>query len=253
MLRSKSTAIVIGVGTTLALLAGTAPASAETDVLSVGEQAKIKVLKDGKTIFRSAPGPNGHRYSYTSTSPRWSVLAVDDAYSLDTTLQLFANKAQSQLLGTSAYGTTAVEFLTVDSNHRQPAYYYPRVSSPYKYYDYQVQQVQGSGIVLDGSYGIPMGDGIAAVRDTLMQAGKTYRFTLIPGQYMQGSLYVMGSDQADPTTWIQSRAQSLKGATAGINDPIVFDFTAPRTDMYGLVFLNEGSPGTFTLIRAPLA
>jgi hypothetical protein len=253
MLRSKSSALVIGVGTALALLAGTATASADTDVLSLGEQAKMRVLKDNKALHRDAPGPVGHRYSYATTSARWSVLSTDPSYYLDTTLQLFDDKSMTQLLGQSDYGSWQVEFLAVDSTHRALDTVYPRVTSPHKYYDYNIEQVQGFSTVLNGSYAIPMGTDTATVRDTLMMAGETYRFTLIPGQYMQGSMFIMGSDSSQPSTWVRSRAQSLKHGTAEINQPVVFDFTAPRTDIYGLVIVNENSEGTFTLIRAPLS
>lgn len=253
MLRSKPAVMLTGIGVALALLTTGSPASADTEVTPLGEQAKIRVLKDNKSVYRDAPGAAGHRYSYATTSARWSVVSTQPDQYLDTDLQLFDNESMTQLLGQSTYGSWTVDFVAVDSTHRALDTVYPRVTSTHKYYDYNIEQVQGFATVIDGGYAIPMGTDTATVRDTPMTAGKTYRFTLIPGQYMQGSMFIMGSDSAQPTTWVQSRAQNLKYGWAEINQPIVFDFTAPRTDVYGLVIVNENSQGTFTLIRTPLS
>jgi len=112
MLRFTPAVMLTSVGVALALLAGAAPASADTDLRSLGEQSKIKVLQDGTAVFRAAPGPNGHRYSYVTTSARWSVIATEPQWSLDTTLQLFDDKSMTQLLGQSTYGSDMVDFVT---------------------------------------------------------------------------------------------------------------------------------------------
>ncbi len=258
MLRSKSTAMLSLLGLALGALLATAPlASADaTDVQSVGAHAKIIPLKDGKSLVRDAPGSKGDRFSYTTTTTAWSVLAVDPEDYLDTTLQLWDDKAQSNLLGTSDYSHGTLEFIAVDSGHRALDWYHPRVSSPTKFYDYRIQQVQSSGFVVDGQQTVPMPKyGQVTVRDTLLLAGKTYRFILIPapGEYMAGSMFLMGSDPSAPNSWIQPREQSLKQGVGAINQPVIFDFTAPRTDRYGLVIASQGGTGTFVLQRLPLS
>lgn len=256
MLRSKSTVLLSLVGLAFGALLATAPvASADaTDMQSVGKQAKFIPLKDGKSLVRDAPGSKGDRFSYTTTTAAWSVLAVDPEDYLDTTVQLWDDKAQTKLLGTSSYGLGGLGFIAVDSGHRALDYYYPRVSSPTEFYDYRIQQVQSAGFVVDGAQVVPMPKyGQVTVRDTLLFAGKTYRFVLTPGAYMAGTMALVGSDPSDPGSWIQPREQSLKQVVGAVNQTVYFDFTAPRTDRYGLVIASQASgEGTFILQRLPL-
>lgn len=247
MARRSTTALT---STTLALtLMITGGAAAQA-----GDEAKPTKLKDGVAQFHAVPGPEGDKYRYETTATRWSVVAVDPMSDTDLELRLYGDKGEDELLGSSLLATGVADFVAVDSSHRELDRYFPRVDTAVGDGVYDVQLAQSSQLLLDAPQVAPMVDGaIVDVRDTLLMAGKTYRFTVFPGSgLMAADVLLMDSLPLSPDTWVRSRSQAVKQVKGLLGKPVSFDFTAPRTDFYGLVIMRQGVEGTYQVLRQTL-
>lgn len=268
MFRSKTAALLTGSGLTLAVLAGgmspaiaapaTAPAHPATttapaeDMLSLGELAKFKALVDNVTLVRNSPAQGtGHHYRYTTTTEYWSVVAVDPKSNFNPSLFLFDDKAQNDLLAESKWLNSSTEFIAVDSNvgGRPLGTYFPYVSNSGGNGEYEIQVAQGSKIAGNGTQSVKMTNAsTVAVRDTYLEAGELYRFTLTPGgNQMIGSLWLMSSDGGiDP---VVPKGDYDNAEVGGPGETVVIEHVASRDAWYGLVVLSEGANGTFQLER----
>jgi hypothetical protein len=232
----------------LVMITGAVPAQA-------GEDAKPPRLRDYQPRFQAAPDPGGDMFRYPTTTKYWSVVSISPLSATDLDLRLYGDKGEDELLGTSVLGTGVADFLAVDSNHRDLDRYFPRVD--YVSGDtgaYDIQLSQGSQTLGAAAQEVDMTDNeIAAVRDTYLEAGKTYRFVLSPGSsLMDADLFLMGSLPLTPETWVQSRSQAVKATFGSPGAPVIMQITAPRSDWYGLVIVRTGFAGTWDLTRTVL-
>lgn len=158
------------------------------------------------------------------------------------------------LLGSSLLTAGVTDFIAVDSNHRAFDRYFPRVDTHSGSGNYDVQLAQGDDALGLAPQEVDMTNNeIVAVRDTYLEAGETYRFTLTPGSaLMDGDLFLMDSLPLTPATWVKSRAQRVDSGTGPAGSPVVMEFTAPRDDVYGVVIVREGLFGTYDLVKVEL-
>jgi hypothetical protein len=119
---------------------------------------------------------------------------------------------------------------------------------------YYAQLAQGDDYLESAPIEVSMeSNEIVAVRDTFLEAGKTYRFTLSPGSaLMDADLFLMDSLPTTESTWVKSRAQSLDSAFAPIGQAVVLEIAITRSDWYGLVVQRQGVNGTYDLTRTTL-
>ena len=192
-----------------------------------------------------------HNFRYTTRTPYWSVVATKPLTGSDHDLRLYDNSPMNQLLGTSAYGGSTVDFIAVDSNLRALGDYYPRVSYWSGTGGHVTQLAHGSDILTTTSSPTFTASRFLAVRDTYLVAGTPYTFTAQPStRRMNPSVFLMGSTAGDTTTYVRPRSTALVSAAAGgAGASETFSFTPTASGWYGLVVLNESGSGTVTLTR----
>lgn len=246
MSRRTLTALV-GAAVALALVA-TAGSAQATDI------AKPTKLKNNQEQTHAVPGPSGHMYRYKTTTQYWSVIGIDSPSSIDVDLRLYGDKGEDELLGTSFLSAGVADFIAVDSNHRALDRYFPRVDTVSGSGGYNVQVANGANALTATPQKVDMSGGeIFAVRDTYLEAGKTYQFTLTPGSgVMDADMFLMDSLPLSPPTWVKSRSQSLDSAFAAAGSPVVMQVAVSRSDWYGLVISRQGVFGTYDLVRTTL-
>lgn len=220
------------------------------DSAGAGDAAKLARLKDGVAQFHGVPGPEGDMYRFRTTVTRWSVVAIDPASDTDLELRLYGDKGEDELLGTSFLSTGVADFIAIDSAHRALDTYFPRVDTVVGDGIYDVQLAQSAQVLLDGPQVAPMLDGeIVDVRDTLLFAGKTYRFTVFPGSGLMAADVLLMDSPGSPADSVRSRSEAVDQAKGVLGKPVTFDYTAPRTDTYGLVIMRQGVSGTYHVLR----
>ena len=242
-------------GITAASAAPTTPVSApsaaaiasDDDLLSMGVLAKATLLQDGKALIRSTPPPGGHAYRYSTTSQFWSVVAVDPDDHFYVDFHLYSDPEHTDLLARSPLDN----LVAIDSNHRPLDQYYPQVDKSEYHGHYGVEQVQGSRFVANGYQNVPLlGKDFVTVYDTVLEAGMSYRFVLsATKKNMNGSMYLMGSDPDDPTSWVKPGEDFDAWATSYGGEAGYFDVTPSETDRFGLVIISDGDPGVFGLTK----
>ena len=219
------------------------------------EDAKPTKLKSGSEQSHAVPGPAGHMYKYVTNTKYWSVVGTDTTTGIDVDLRLYGDKGEDELLGTSFLGAGSVDFLAVDSNHRELDTYFPRIDAVSDVGGGYDIQFAGTGITLGAQPQevAMLSNELFAVRDTFLEAGKSYRFVLSPGTgLMDADLFLMDSLPLSPTTWVKSKSQAIDGGSAAAGAPVIMEITAPRSDWYGLVISRQGVNGTYDLVRTTL-
>lgn len=246
---SRRTITTFGlVALSLTMIMSAAPAQAT-------ETAKPSKLKANQEQSHPVPPATGHKYKYVTKTSYWSVIGTDTTTGIDVDLRLYGDKGEDELLGTSFLGAGATDFIAVDSNHRQLDTYFPRIDAVSDVGGgYDIQFAEGATTLGSAPQDVPMlSNELFAVRDTFLEAGKTYRFTLSPGTgLMDADVYLMDSLPLSPGTWVKSRSQAIKVGTAAAGAPVIMQFTASRSDWYGLVISRQGVNGTYDLVRTTL-
>jgi hypothetical protein len=204
-------------------------------------------------VFRKFPASGtAHDYRYKTTVNYWSAVVAWSPNAGDVDLALYDDKAHTQLLENSAWGSGMTDFVAVDSNQRAMGTYFPRIRTASGTGSYYVEFAEGADQLGAGVHQLPMASSdIVAVRDTYLLAGHTYTFTLEPGSLSQdGDMFLMQSNSGVPDTWVQGRSDAVASASGkGAGQTETFQFTPAVTDWYGLVIINELQGGTFTLTR----
>jgi hypothetical protein len=244
----RTTQVLTGSVLALAMAAGSAPAQATED-------AKPTKLVSGQEQSHAVPGPTGHMYKYTTTTKYWSVIGTDTTTGIDVDLRLYGDKGEDELLAASVYGQGAVDFIAVDSNHRELDTYFPRIDAVSDVGGGYDIQFAGSGIVLttQPQEVAMVSNELFAVRDTFLEACKTYRFVLSPGTgLMDADLFLMASSASSESSWVTTRSSAVDTGAANPGAPVIMEYTAPRSDWYGLVISRAGVNGTYDLVRTTL-
>jgi len=230
--------------------------------------------------FTKLGSPFPHNYRYASNTYYWSVVAtrpqngVDaGGTGVDVDLKLYDDANLTTRLAFSAGGGSVIDFVAVDSNHRAVGDdYYPQTNL----FDdgpgltgYRIELAQGSGKLEPGWPGASLQNvtmqpaDVVAVRDVYLHAGKPTRISVTPTNANQNAeIFLMGSDPADPGTWVRRRGTAVAGSTGGkAGEDESITYTPPRDGWYGFVLLNaldpatdlDGGGGTYTVIREDLA
>jgi hypothetical protein len=251
MITSRTGRIVVGVGGTLALLAGAVGPAAAEDLDPDGVTAKTPLV-DYVQQVREFPGPQGHKYKYATTWDFWSVVAIEtNGAAGDVDLQLYDDKTMTQLLETSGYGQTHTDFIAVDSDHRPQGSYFPKVNAFSGTGSYIIELAQGNDVLSSATQTIATTvRDVVFVRDTYLEAGETYYFSATPTSNVDVGLFLMASDPTDEDTWVQPRFQAAKSDVsdpAGVVERISFKPTISQ--WYGVVVTTQGGDGSFQLRR----
>jgi hypothetical protein len=250
MIARKPLALIVAAASVAAALLVGPAAHADT---SLADAARILRLEAYESRSRVLPEPGkSHNYRFDTTPAFWSVVAAWSPPTGDVDLRLYDDKARTQLLGQSTFGTAQTDFIAVDGNHRPAGSYFPSVNRYGGTGTYFVEFAQGLRTLGSSPASVPMAiDDIVAVFDAYLVAGVTYTITLTPDNAAQdGDLFLVGSSSADPSTWVRSRNSSLASSTShGVGQAESFSFTPSVSDYYGVVVVNEAAGGTFTLTR----
>jgi hypothetical protein len=92
---------------------------------------------------------------------------------------------------------------------------------------------------------------VVAARDTALAAGTPTTISLTPLNGQECELFLLFSDPANPTSWVQGRAAAVASSTAA--GPGAFQqitFTPTVTAWYGVVVVNKDGSGSYTLTRS---
>jgi len=251
VITGRTPRIVVGLGGTLALLAGIVGPAAADDLGPDGLDAKT-ALADYVQQVREFPGANGHKYKYATTWDFWSVVAIEtNGAPGDVDLQLYDDKAMTQLLDTSGYGLTHTDFIAVDTDHRPQGTYFPKVNAFSGTGSYIIELAQGNDVLSSTTQTIPTTvRDVVFVRDTYLNAGETYYFSATPTANVDVGIFLMASDPADEDTWVRPRFQAAKtdvSNAAGEAERISFKPTISQ--WYGVVVTTQGGDGSFQLRR----
>ncbi|HTI21118.1 MAG TPA: hypothetical protein VL652_09010 [Kutzneria sp.] len=211
-------------------------------------------LADNQSLTRPDP-LTPHNYHFTTTTVFWSVVAVRPPAGADYDLFVYGDRPQTQLLAASQLGAGTTDFVAVDSNRRPLGDYYPQVRAVSGHGPYQIELAQGaSQLPAASSATIPMGaNDVVAVRDVCgVTAGSTVTLTVTPSDPGQDAeLFLMGSDPAQPSTFVQPRSANVAQASgAGPGQPESLTYTATSAGCFGAVVVNKGGAGSYTLTRS---
>lgn len=202
----------------------------------------------------SRPRPLPHSYSFTTSTPYWSVVAILPFTGTDDDLTLFDDRAETTFLSNSNLGSTATDFVAIDSNLRPYGDYYPKVDPFNGFGDYTVELVQGGGPVLVA--GSPMTvnlpNDFVSVRDTYLNAGVPVTLTAAPQNSGQDvDFFLMGSDPTNPATFTPGRIAALaSGIGGGPGASETLTYTPTRSGWYGVVINVRSAVGDITLTRS---
>jgi hypothetical protein len=202
----------------------------------------------------SRPRPLPHSYSFNTSTPYWSVVAILPFTGTDDDLTLFDDRAETTFLSSSILGSTATDFVAIDSNLRPYGDYYPKVNLFNGFGDYTVELVQGGGPVLVA--GSPMTvnlpNDFVSVRDTYLNAGVPVTLTAAPQNSGQDvDLSLMGSDPTNPATFVQGRIAAVaSGNRGGPGASETLTYTPTHSGWYGVVINVRSAIGDITLTRS---
>jgi hypothetical protein len=202
----------------------------------------------------SRPKPTPHNFSFNTSTPYWSVVALLPNSGTDDDLTLYDDRAESAFLGNSVLGGTATDFVAIDSNRRPFGDYYAGVNLFNGFGEYNVEFALGGGAVLNA--GSPMTvnlpNDFVAVRDTYLVAGVPVALTAAPQNSGQDvDLFLMGSDPSSPGTFVQRRIAALAsgiGGGPGVSETLTY--TPTISGWYGVVINTRSAISDVTLTRS---
>ncbi|WP_228122628.1 hypothetical protein [Saccharothrix syringae] len=210
-------------------------------------------LADNQALTRPEP-LTPHNYQFRTTTVFWSAVAVRPPAGARYDLSVFDDRDLRQQLASSTLGPDVVNFVAVDSNRRPLGDYYPQVRAVSGHGDYQIQLAQGaSQLPAASSTQITMGAGdVVAVRDVCgVTPDQQITVTATPSDGGQDAeLFLLASNPDQPSTFVQGRASAVAQATGqGPGLPETLTHTATSSGCYGVVLVNRGGAGVYTLSR----
>jgi Ca2+-binding RTX toxin-like protein len=207
-------------------------------------------LVSGQELVRQslAQAPNPQNYSYTSSTPYWSGVAIRPPASSDYDLRLYADQGLGTLLSTSAGGTGAIDYVLVDGNHRTGSFF------PQAFYfsgsggDYGIEEITGGQQLGLGTNNASFGSGdIFQPRDYSATGGTTYYARVVPNGGLNVNLYVHDSD-GTPAGAVQARGNAVTSSgSAGAGGAEAVSWLQPDSDWDGIVVTNVGGSGAYTV------
>lgn len=203
-------------------------------------------LPDGVVVY----GTTGNDYTYTTSTPYWSVVAVQPR-SGDVDMVLYSG---STALNSSVQGTGRTDFVAVNSNPgARPLGAYHATVNPFSgSASHAVQLLQGRNVIIlpvpandgvsgagdpDITFAVLSDDDVASVADIYLTAGqKFWAHTTSAGD----SLYLLETNPASATTFTRSRTQAA-GAGHAVVDGCTL-YTAAYTGWHGLAVVDDRWP-----------
>jgi hypothetical protein len=177
-----------------ALVGVAAPASANP-----GDQALI----NGKVLNADAPAPGGVGYTFSTTTPLWSAVAIMPTQARDVDLSVYTNGTNGTFVGESVEGASLPDFVAIDTSRRAPGTY-RAVVSPYGTsapYSITWSAPAQSTAVEWASYSIP-DDQNLRVHDIDVKAGVCTAIVVWGTTQNTGAAYLYKSVPSDPSTWV---------------------------------------------------
>ena len=197
-----------------------------------------------------------HNYSFSTSTPYWSVVAVRPTGTNDADLRVYDDYNQTVFLKGSTYGGTETDFVAIDSNRLAYGDFYPRINQYSGTGGYKTVLAQGSSTLPVGTTSVSMpASNIVVVKDVYLTAGVATTIRVSPSAGTQdAAVYLMGSTSGVPSTYVQSRSAAVK--TAAANGPGVAEtltYTPTASGWYGFVLVNKAGSGTYTVVNTSAA
>ena len=197
-----------------------------------------------------------HNYSFSTSTPYWSVVAVRPTGTNDVDLRVYDDYNQSVFLKGSTYGGVETDFVAIDSNRLAYGDFYPRINQYSGTGGYKTVLAQGSSTLPVGTTLVSMpASNIVIVKDVYLTAGVATTIKVTPSAGTQdAAVYLMGSTSGVPSTYVQSRSAAVK--TAAANGPGVAEtltYTPTASGWYGFVLVNKAGGGTYTVVNTSAA
>jgi len=186
------------------------------------------------------PSPDWYSLSRGSL---WNAVAMRPPAGSDYDLRLSSTDEYADTLVWSSYGGDIIDFVLIDGNHAPSGNYYPSVwqySGRGRYRIEHATHTADLGVGTTGPYVMSPSD-VVRVWDIRLYDGTTYYIGVKPtaGDADLG-VALHKSETVDSDTWYQGRADGVALADqAGSGTAEFFDYTAPETDWYGLVVVND--------------
>ncbi|MFY1627783.1 hypothetical protein ACN268_32005 [Micromonospora sp. WMMD735] len=231
-------------------LAGTVALALTVPLAHPGAAVAGTALGDGDVqIARTAQD-----YTYRTYQRHWSVVAVQPAATADWDLTL--RDAAGSTLATSLYGLGRTDFVVVDSTagHR-PFGAYTAAVTAYTPGPYWVQQRTDTATITlppvthsgttgaadpDLTFSSLVDHDVVTVADLWLTAGESFWAHTTTAA---SSLLLAGSDPADPTSFVQSRATVAARQHTEVIDGCT-RYTAQRTGWHALIQIGDRAPST---------
>jgi hypothetical protein len=251
MITSRASKIAVAAAVTAALLAGIAGPATADDLGADGVTGKTPLV-DYVQQVREFPATKAHKYRYSTTWDFWSVVAVEtNGAAGDVDLDLYDDASMTQLLELSDYGVGVTDFVAVDTDHRPPGSYFPKVRAFSGTGAYVIELAQGDDVLDSTMQTIPTTvRDVVYVRDTYLVADETYYFSATPTSNVDVGIFLMASDPVDSETWVQRRSDAASSDVSGpAGEAERISFRPTISQWYGVVVTTQGGDGSFQLRR----
>ncbi len=198
----------------------------------------------------------GHGFSYSQTTPTWSVAGLRSPATADYDMDVFRDYEHRYKVASSIYAGQEVDFVVGDYNHTAESNEHIEVTRYEGASDnYRIQYESGTGVLYPdgveraGSWG---GDSVVRVWDVPLFAGESVSFTLdVTSGTTDFGMSLFRSNGAEYFAG-RASAQWTRNA-AGDGGTETWTYTVPADDVYGLViFANNHADSDFTIQIGPV-
>jgi hypothetical protein len=226
--RAVSTTVISAVCAAAVIVASSGPAfAAATELTDNTPQNSIKVSEDIQ-----------ENWSFSTQTPYWSALVVQPPPGWTVITDVGFDR--TGFVRSNANGVTGLNFVAIDSNSGRRPYdsYFGRAipnDAPSDWPggppSYDIVFLQGANSIGPGTNTITWpGTLFVAVRDLLLYQGQQVTLSVDPAD----TAYLLASDPADSSTWIQGRDSAAARTDVG-----TLQYTAPRSAWYGVILVNR--------------
>ncbi len=213
-------------------------------------------LVNAAVLTRRTPSPP-QNFRYTTTSQRWSVMAIRPPQGFDYDLRLFGTADLAGApLSTSTAGGSAVDLVAIDSNpgRRALGTFYPQVYQYAGAGDYVLKFVQaGSSIAVGQSTSVLMSaSNPVVIWETTVAAGAVVKLEVTQPAGLDAELMLFCAT-AGSNTWVRGRPSASAIAPQLASGTETLTWTAPATapGPCAVVLANKSGSGTYTVTRKP--
>ena len=208
-----------------------------------------RVLSHNQTQYWPAPPRVRDVYSAGTGTYAWQAVGIRQDVGSDFDLRLyagspFADPEDHDLLASSTYGASSVDYVIWDRNHAPATKFFPEVQAFsgngnyfVEYNDTAASFTRGT----KGTYSMAHNE-VLHNWDILLTNGVYKAFSVAPSQGSADlGLALHVSNSTNSSTWYQSRSQAIAHAdAAGGGSRECLGYTPSDTDWAGLVVYNKG-------------